>query len=145
MLDRRPSMKLAILMAIFAIPLGVAGIALAGDCTDADDDLVCDTEDNCIDPLPSGDSAANMAQDDTDGDSCGNVCDPDLDQNGVVGHSDVIVCINSFVTPPGNPNCDLTEPIGNRLSFADVIKSIRYLGFSPGRSGTTPGTVACPL
>jgi hypothetical protein len=48
---------------------------------DADGDGICGIFDNCL-------AAANAGQEDTDGDGCGNRCDPDFDQDGVVGSTD---------------------------------------------------------
>ncbi len=45
---------------------------------DLDDDGIEDEFDNCLE-------AMNPAQDDTDGDDCGNLCDADYDDSGTVG------------------------------------------------------------
>jgi len=119
---------------------------MAGPCVDDDADGVCDVADNCI--LPNAASiAANPAQDDTDGDDCGNICDPDYDQIGGIGFADVIDSINNGLDTPslGNENRDHTEPIGSGvIGFADVIRAITFLATPPGPSGTTAGTTACP-
>ena len=44
--------------------------AFAGSAPDSDHDGIADIEDNCSDRI-------NTAQDDTDGDDCGNYCDAD--------------------------------------------------------------------
>lgn len=82
-----------------------ATAAIAGPI-DTDGDGIPDNADNCI-------LTPNAAQVDTDGDGCGNYCDSDYDQNGVVGASDVgkfsgVTCFNTpgGTVPPGDPVCD---------------------------------------
>jgi hypothetical protein len=58
------------------------GLAFAGSLLgNSDADLLDDVVDNCRD-------VSNPAQIDTDLDGCGNACDADYDNNGVVGSSD---------------------------------------------------------
>ena len=122
---------------------------LAGPCPDADSDGVCDDHDNCIPPLPAGATASTMAnpnQDDTDSDFCGNVCDPDYDQDGTVGFGDVFLSVDpSFLNVV--PLHDHTEPVGGTsvIGFGDWFVLIDYLFSDAGPSGTTPNTVACPF
>jgi hypothetical protein len=59
---------------------GFAGAAHANG-PDYDGDGVEDQFDNCSEH-------ANPAQDDTDADGCGNLCDPDYDNSGTVGFGD---------------------------------------------------------
>jgi hypothetical protein len=107
---------------------------------DIDADGIIDCADNCVPGGPT--SSYNPAQDDTDNDFCGNVCDPDLNQNGVVDFSDIILCVNSFGLVI--PICILHEPIGSVVNFSDILQAVNWFGLPPGPSGTTPGTVACP-
>ncbi len=58
---------------------------------DSDDDGVEDGFDNCL-------LAMNPAQDDTDGDGCGNVCDWDYDDSGIVGFPDLFESDAAFGT-----------------------------------------------
>lgn len=81
-------------------------------CSDIDGDGVRDPKDNCV-------STANPAQDDTDGDDCGNVCDGDFDQDGIVGNSDRGIISAAVGTV--NPGVDVTEPIGDEIVPNDVI------------------------
>jgi hypothetical protein len=101
-----------------------------------DMDGVEDAVDNCSD-------AANAAQDDTDGDDCGNLCDADYDNDGVVGFGDFGFFTSCFGTT--NELCQHVEPIGGRVvGFADFGFFTANFGRSPGPSGTTAGTTACP-
>ena len=130
-------MRLTALAAMFALMLWGAIPALADGCVspDSDGDTVNDCADNCI-------QAANPGQDDSDGDSCGNVCDADFDQNSVVGYSDLGALTGAISTT--NSNFDLTEPIGGAVTLQDVEVLTALFGRAPGPSGTTSGTVACP-
>jgi len=112
--------------------------AFAGPAPDFDGDGVPDSLDNCS-------TKANPAQDDTDGDYCGNVCDCDFNQDGKCGIPD----FGPFSIHFGMPNSALyqcVEPISdaNVLNVADFGCFSAGFGGIPGPSGTTPGTVACP-
>jgi hypothetical protein len=103
---------------------------------DFDGDEIEDTLDNCS-------VSANRAQDDTDGDDCGNLCDADYDNDGTVGFGDFGIfmqCYNS-----NSELCDHTEPVGGGpAGFADFGFFVGAFGNTPGPSGTTAGTTACP-
>ena len=103
---------------------------------DFDADGVGDTLDNCS-------QAANPAQDDTDADGCGNLCDADYDNNGIVGFSDWGAFSHNFGTT--NELYKHVEPIpGEIVGFADFGFFSQNFGKVPGPSGTTAGTTACP-
>ena len=79
---------------------------------DTDRDGVKDVQDNCV-------YTPNPAQDDTDQDKCGNVCDGDFDQDGIVGYPDfgqMSAAVGSI-----SPNFDVTEPIGDVITPEDVL------------------------
>lgn len=139
-IDKESMMKLIVCAATLVFLLWGTP-ALAGPCADVDGDGVCDVADNCIDPGPGG-SHANPAQDDTDGDDCGNICDPDYTQSGLVGFGQIITTINQFALI--SPLHNLTEPVNDQVGFADIIKSINFFNNPAGPSGTTAGTTACP-
>jgi len=104
--------------------------------TDFDGDGVGDALDNCSD-------AVNTAQDDTDADDCGNLCDCDYDQSGVCGFSDFGAVIANFGSSD-ELYCHV-EPIpGCVVGFASFGFIVSNFGSSPGPSGTTAGTTACP-
>lgn len=78
------------------------------DCTgagpDLDGDGVCDSFDTCL-------LIANPAQIDTDVDGCGNRCDGDFTQDGIVGGPDFSVFVSAFFassagSPGFNPDAD---------------------------------------
>ena len=106
--------------------------------SDFDGDGVLDDSDNCS-------IKANPAQDDTDGDYCGNLCDADYNQSGVVTIAD----FGQFAICFGQLNCALyqhVEPISdaNIVNLADFGYFAVAFGGIPGPSGTTASTVACP-
>jgi hypothetical protein len=104
--------------------------------SDSDDDGVEDGFDNCL-------MAMNPAQDDTDGDGCGNVCDWDYDDSGIVGFPDLFESDAAFGTSD-EEKCHF-EPIpGCTVSGKNFGFIISRLGTAPGPSGTTAGTTACP-
>ena len=104
---------------------------------DFDGDGVGDTLDNCSE-------RANPAQDDTDGDDCGNLCDADYGQSGLVSLGD----FGAFTAALGStdplyqhtPPIDFTTIVG--LGDYDFFAS--HYASPPGPSGTTAGTTACP-
>jgi hypothetical protein len=107
--------------------------AFAGDF---DEDGVEDEFDNCLE-------AMNPAQDDTDGDDCGNICDWDYDNSGIMGIPDIYEYKAAFGSTD-EEKCH-QEPIpgcivGGKAFFPVLLK----FGFASGPSGTTAGTTACP-
>ena len=112
----------------------------AGKCKSYDPepcrDGVPDSSDNCLD-------ACNSGQDDTDNDDCGNLCDADYDQSGVVGFPD----FGQFVAAYGSTDMEKchVEPIpGCTVGFPDFGTFVSLYGSAPGPSATTVGTTACP-
>jgi len=132
-------MKPNVFAAMFAILLWGAAPAFAGPAPDLDGDLVPDSADNCIDP----DTGANPAQDDTDGDACGNICDADYNQSGLVDIPDLILWLPAFTTVSALH--DHTEPVGvGPVIIPDLLRFLAMYTGVPGPSGTTLGTLACP-
>jgi hypothetical protein len=116
--------------------------AFAGDNLDTDGDGVGDEIDNCL-------LRVNYDQDDTDADDCGNLCDADYYQDGLVGMDDYGYFLGlCFGSGNYNPLCDHTEPIGSGgndvIDFGDFGAFTSMFGYAPGPSGTTTGTFACP-
>jgi hypothetical protein len=92
--------------------------------------------DNCLD-------VSNLGQDDTDSDDCGNLCDADYDNNGIVGFPDFGQFVAAFGTND-EEKCH-NEPIpGCTVGFPDFGFFVSAFGGLPGPSGTTAGTTACP-
>ncbi len=103
---------------------------------DPDGDGIDSPFDNCS-------VRANPAQDDTDGDGCGNLCDADYGQSGTVSIADFGRFALCFGTP--DEICQHAEPIGGRLvGIGDFGFFAGNFGTVPGPSGTTAGTTACP-
>lgn len=106
---------------------------------DADSDGFCDPIDNCR-------LVANPSQTDCDSDGCGNICDADFNQDGTVGAAD----FSSFALAYGGGSCvhdigapDPPQPDG-AVGAADFSRLALLYGGTPGPSGTTSGTTACP-
>jgi hypothetical protein len=109
--------------------------ALAGPAPDFDLDTIADGVDNCSE-------VPNTAQDDTDGDDCGNLCDADYDDDGVVNFIDFSAF--SFAFGSNDLEKDHTDPVVGPISFLDFSFFSNSFGSTPGPSGTTTGTTACP-
>jgi hypothetical protein len=103
--------------------------------TDTDSDGFFDNCDNCS-------VKANPAQDDTDGDDCGNICDADYTQDGLTSLADFGGFIGASFT--FDLQKDHTEPVTGPVALADFGAFIGMAFTPPGPSGTTAGTTACP-
>ena len=128
-------MRLTVFAATFAFLLFGTPAFANGDF---DADNVGDTGDNCSE-------RANPAQDDTDGDDCGNLCDANYRQNGIVAFGEIGAFTANFGT--ANQVFMHVEPInapGRLVGFADFGFFVNNFGKVPGPSGTTAGTTACP-
>lgn len=129
-------MKLMALAATLALLVfGVTPVFAGTVCGDSDGDTIDDCSDNCSDKV-------NPAQDDTDGDDCGNLCDADYDNNGSVGFGDFGAFTASF--GGGDLQKDHTEPVSGPVGFGDFGFFTANFGPPAGPSGTTLGTLACP-
>jgi len=106
---------------------------------DTDGDGVWDEQDNCL-------LVPNPLQLDSDGDSCGNLCDADYNQDGTSGVSDLNLMRAAFGSTSGDPGylpgADHDENGIIGISDFNVLRQI--YATVPGPSGTTTGTVACP-
>lgn len=136
----------------------VLAIALVGD---ADGDGVPDDEDNCVN-VPNPDQAefdldgigdvcdncseiANPLQFDCDNDYCGNLCDCDYNQSGICGFAAWGLFSAAFGSTTNNSCFNHSEPHHDMVGFGDFGFFTSHFGIPPGPSGTTPGTVACPI
>ncbi len=96
---------------------------------DFDADLVKDFMDNCIlDP--------NTDQRDTNADGYGNICDPDLDNNGIVNFGDLALLKSVFLILPADPDADLDND--GFVRFGDLALMKFYFLDPPGPSGIAP-------
>ena len=128
-------MRLTVFAATLAILLWGTP-AFAGTAPDYDSDGVGDQIDNCSEDV-------NTAQDDTDVDNCGNICDSDYDDGGLTGFPDFGEFVLAFGTTD-QEKCH-NEPIpGCIVGFPDFGFMVANFGVPPGPSGTTAGTPACP-
>jgi hypothetical protein len=128
-------MKLTLLTATLALLLWGMPAMAGPPGADFDLDGVQDGLDNCS-------ADANPDQDDTDGDDCGNLCDANYDQGGTVGFGDFGSFTLSFGTTDELYNH--TEPVDDTVGFGDFGFFTLNFGSTPGPSGTTAGTAACP-
>jgi hypothetical protein len=129
-------MKLMALAATLALLFFGTSPAFAGTVFgDNDGDTIADNADNCSDD-------PNSAQDDTDGDDCGNICDADFDNNGTVGFGD----FGAFGIAFGGFDLekDMSQPVNGPVGFGDFGRFGILFGAPAGPSGTTTGTLACP-
>ena len=92
-----------------------------------------DVNDNCAlvangpnAPLPWLNSIINLDQRDTNGDGYGNICDPDLDNNGVVQAADLAIFKPLFFT--GDPDADFD---GNGVVQAADLAILKRMFFGP--------------
>jgi hypothetical protein len=127
--------RTALLAAIAILSWGtpaLGGSQVSEFCQDGVSYLI----DNCIEDC-------NTNQDDTDQDDCGNLCDADYDNSGVVGFAD----FGAFVAGFGGTNevyCHVEPISGCTVGFGDFGFMVSRFGSIPGPSGTTAGTTACP-
>jgi hypothetical protein len=111
------------------------------DQSDFDLDAVGDVCDNCS-------QAANPSQYDCDDDYCGNACDCDYDQTGACGWPDFGLFSAHFSWSGLSADCYCHDSPGPGMcvvGFPQFGFISANFGGRPGPSGTTPGTVACPI
>jgi len=111
--------------------------AFAGTAPDFDSDGVGDQIDNCS-------TDVNTAQNDTDGDDCGNLCDCDYNQSGTCGFPDFLQFAGVFGTATDPDKCHVEPIFPCTVGFPDFLFLAANFGLPPGPSGTTAGTTACP-
>jgi hypothetical protein len=143
---RSEKMRLTVFAATLAFLLWGAP-AFAGTAPDGDGDGISDGLDNCSDH-------SNPFQDDTDGDDCGNLCDADYSQAGVVGLPAFGLFVAAFNTNEENfchfelasPPAAAPGPVAGNcvVGLDDFGYFVSVFNTPPGPSGTTDGTVACP-
>ncbi len=119
----------------FVTGVNVDAVA-AVQAPDQDQDGVADATDNCI-LHPNGplipDAGGNI-QRDTDGDGYGNVCDPDFDNNLVVGAADLAYFKTRFFS--NDPLADLN---GDGFAASADLAILKVMFFKPpGPSGLVP-------
>jgi hypothetical protein len=114
---------------------GLQNLTLAVEAaTDADEDGVTDSADNCL-------LVDNPAQTDADGDGIGNVCDADLDQSCNVNFLDLALLKAAFFS--NNANADLTGPSGQPdgiVNFFDLgrMKELFFSDYTTSNPSGVP-------
>ena len=103
-------------------------LEVAAAIVDTDGDGVADDADNCT-------LVANADQRDSNNDNFGNICDPDLNNDGVVSFGDYGILRGAF-SSTNNPDADLNGD--GVVSFGDYGILRSYFGKAPGPSGTAP-------
>ncbi len=124
---------------LFALPAWAGpGDPCAGQ-PDTDSDGHTDPCDNCL-------VVANVSQTDADSDGCGNVCDADFNNDGTVGGADFASFAGAWASSSLLHDIGLTDPPqpDGTVGGADFANFAAQWGGSPGPSGTTSGTTACP-
>ena len=111
---------------------GVLLLATARVAADADADGIPDNIDVCT-LVPNG-PGQNGGQRDTDGDGYGNICDPDLNEDGVVNARDLAQLKALFFTH--DPNADLDGD--GVVNAKDLARLKSYFFKPPGPSGVAP-------
>jgi hypothetical protein len=113
-----------------------ATVTITVGAGDADGDGILDDQDNCID-VPNGPvipDAGGNSQLDTDGDGYGNICDPDLNNDGTINAADLAIFKPLFFT--GDPDADFD---GNGVVQAGDLAIMKRMFFGPpGPSGLAP-------
>ncbi|MBW2421797.1 MAG: trypsin-like serine protease, partial [Deltaproteobacteria bacterium] len=107
---------------------------------DGDSDGVGDPNDNCS-------LVANPSQLDTNADGYGNICDPDLNNDGAVGLPDINGFRSAFGASAGDPAFDPDADFNGdgATGIPDFNLFRAYFGGTPGPSGLTcAGTIPCP-
>ncbi|MFK8030881.1 MAG: lamin tail domain-containing protein [Gammaproteobacteria bacterium] len=100
---------------------------------DTDGDGVVDSADNCT-------LVANPTQFDSNGDGFGNICDPDLDNNGIVNFFDLVQIQMAFFATPVSPNWNPDADFDNNgaINFLDFVILTNLFLSPPGPSGIAP-------
>jgi len=108
-------------LAAFSVVLAGVGITRSAQAADGDGDGVADLIDNCV-------NAANRDQRDTNGDGFGNLCDADINNDGIVNSVDLDLIRRAFDTK--NADADLN---------GDGVVNQTDLSLATAMSGKPPG------
>ena len=108
--------------------------------SDADDDGICDPDDNCT-------NAPNPDQHDTNADGFGNACDADYNDDGIVGILDFSTFRKAYGSTAGSPGWDpqLDANDDGAIGISDFVLVRATFGTPPGPSGLAcAGSAPCP-
>lgn len=106
--------------------IGVGTFVPVG-AVDEDNDGADDSADNCL-------GLANPGQQDTNGDGYGNLCDPDLNNDGIVNATDFNLLRAAFFT--SGPGLDADFNQDGFVNFGDLAILRKYYGGAPGPSAS---------
>lgn len=113
-----------------------AALALLLPPPDADEDGIEDALDNCL-FVPNGPlapDAGGNSQLDTDADGFGNICDADLNNDGIVNFTD----LGGFKAVFGSPDANADLNGDGLVNFADLALLKMYFAQPPGPGATAP-------
>jgi len=117
-------------------PPATAVVTIDVEALDDDHDGITNEFDNCINK-PNGPlilDAGNNSQLDTDGDGYGNICDPDLNNDGIVTVTDFLILRGRLHTL--DPDADLDG--SGFVTVTDFLILRNTLNKPPGPSGIVP-------
>jgi Bacterial Ig domain len=103
------------------------GLVTVTVIVDPDGDGRDAADDNCL-------NVANPGQRDSNGDGYGNLCDADLNNNGIVNAADLAL----FRTAFGSTNADADLNGNGVVNFSDLALFRALFGKAPGPSGVAP-------
>ena len=110
-----------------------------GVSDDTDEDGVADVADNCQ-LVPNGPLSFDMggaSQLDTNSDGFGNICDPDLNNDGVTNFADFVHFVMAFMAEPGQPGWTADADLNGDglINFGDFVTFVGGWMRPPGPSG----------
>ena len=132
---KRSALRCALVALLFNTGLAVSALA-----ADTDGDGVNNSVDNCL-------AVANPDQTDSDGDGCGNACDADYDQSGMVDATDFEHLRAVMGRREGDPNFDsgADHDDDGRIGGRDFVIFRNCMNRAPGPSLVAGrDTEACP-
>ena len=115
------------------LDISVNQIITVTEPLDSDGDLVPDSSDNCI-------NVPNQDQRDTNADGFGNICDPDLNDDGFVDLADLPAFRNAIFSQNGDLNWNEHADMNgdDAVDFGDLPTLISLFFLEPGPSGLAP-------
>ncbi len=131
----RSALRRALVALLFS-----AGLAIPVLAADGDGDGVTNGVDNCL-------NVSNPDQIDSDGDGCGNACDADYDQSGMVNAADFEHFRKVMGRKVGDSNFDSSADHNDdgRIGGSDFAVFTRCMNRKPGPSlVASRDTRACP-
>lgn len=130
---------LALASAMLLASVFVLSVEAGPDCSvgDNDSDGICDDDDNCL-------GINNPVQYDADFDGYGNICDYDVNNDCIVGITDITASIAAFGFPA--PHESDTNELNNAVDIQDITGQIALFGVGPiGPSGKPCQTCPSPI